>query len=119
VDAEGGLEMVVVVGFHGTDETDVIHTSGDVGEEVGDLGPAFSARRGLPPALEEFIFSMELFEFGFGVEGIDVRDAAGHEHEDDAFGPGGEVGYFGSERIDGFFYDTGGGAKLLENGRKD
>ncbi len=72
VDAEGGLEMVAVVGFHGTYETDVIHTFGDVGEQIGDFCPAFSARRGVPEALEEFVFSVQLFEFGFGVEGIDV-----------------------------------------------
>jgi len=35
------------------------------------------------------------------VEGVDMRDAAGHEQEDDALGPGREMRRPGSERIGG------------------
>jgi hypothetical protein len=38
------------------------------------------------------LFAGVSIEFGLGVEGFDVRDAAEHEEPDDAFGFRGEVG---------------------------
>ena len=108
-----------MVGFHRTNETDVIHATGDVRKEIGDLCSAFSAWRGLPLALKQSVFSVELFEFRFWIEGIDMRDAAGHEHKDDAFCPGGEVGHFRSKRIDLTYRRIGASTEFIEDPGKE
>ncbi len=105
---EGGF-VVGDIGVHGADDGEVIGAFADVGEEFTDL------EAGLAVALEgeggteggagfAFCFEVEreflavpAGEFRFGVEGIDVGDAAIGEDMDDAFGFGWKVGGFGGE----------------------
>ena len=46
-------------------------------------------------------FAVVAVEEGFGVEGVDVRWAAFHKKEYDAFGAGTEMGLLGCEGIGG------------------
>ena len=45
-------------------------------------------------------FAVHLRQLGFGIEGVDVRDAAVQEEEDDPLGPGAEMSRLGPERIE-------------------
>ena len=89
--------MVVIVRLHGANHTKVISAGADVGEEFGDLKAALAVLGELEwgPDEETLLRADGLAvvegELGFGIEGIDLGDAAGHVHEDDALGLGGEM----------------------------
>ena len=90
---------------HGANDGEVVGARGNLGQHVGDFDAGLSARFGLPVrgldvavgielgALEGdgHGFTVEFLEEGFGIEGVDVRDAAGHVEEDDRLGLGGVV----------------------------
>ena len=103
----GGTEVVVVVRFHRTDDAEIVGALTDVREQLGDFETAlpvpFERER---RADKELLFvadglAMVAGEVGFGVEGIDLGNPAGHVHEDDALGFGGEVGCLGGHGIVG------------------
>jgi hypothetical protein len=56
--------------------------------------------------------AIKLIEQRLGIECFNVTGAAGHEKEDDGFGFGGQVRFFGSERIE----DGALGALLVQHG---
>ncbi len=125
VDAEGGLEVIVVIAVHGADEADVVHAVAEVGEEVADLGAALAAGLEVPEGAEVVAFGIVGGGFaviggeaGLGVEGVHVGDAAAHVEEDDAFGFGGEMGGAGGEGVGGIKAGVG-GEELLEDAGKE
>ncbi|MCE9608640.1 MAG: hypothetical protein K8R23_00270 [Chthoniobacter sp.] len=98
VDAERGLEVVVVVAAHGAHEADVVHALADVREEIADLGAAGPAGFEVPERREEnvgaFVRSALAavgLEPRLWVERVHVRHAAGHEEEDHALRFAGEM----------------------------
>ena len=106
-------------GNHGAHDCQIVHTLGDVGEEFADPGTGLAVLREGPRALEPLAvglffrtdlieavegFAVEGSEFWFGIEGVDVGDAAGHKTENDVFDFGREVkrgGGFRHERSEG------------------
>src|SRR5687768_6456084 len=100
---DGGLVL------HGADETEVVSALADVGEEFGDGEAGLAVVFEFPGGGEEGFeldamgggdvfgdgvgagFAVEILEGGFGVEGVDLGDAAAHEEDDDGFGGGVEM----------------------------
>jgi hypothetical protein len=92
--------VIDVIRNHGSDDTEVIRTARNVWEEFADLGtrlPVFRESVGGAKEVAGFsAFELRFFEgerfpvhfteLGFGVKGVDVRRAAGHEKKNDAFG---------------------------------
>ena len=95
--------MVRHVRPHRADDATIVDDLCDIRERLVDIDPALAAfaeaeRRGHEPAvfLRSVKFPLRFLPFmflqsRFGIEGIDVRRAAIHEQEDDAFGARGEV----------------------------
>ena len=85
----------------------------DVREQLADLDAALAVLVELPGRRQQVAgrrelelrlgerqrLAVHLGELRLGVEGIDVRDAAVHEQEDDAPGPGREVRRPGGQRV--------------------
>ena len=85
---------------HGADDGEVVGAMAQVGEEAADVEAALAMLLEFEGAGEDFAVVVELgafdfdghgltgffFEAWFGVEGVNVRDAAGHVAEDDVFG---------------------------------
>jgi hypothetical protein len=105
-----------VVRAHGADDAEVIDALGDVGEEATDFGAALAMGLELPerfgqvhgvvalaalPFVDADRFTGIAEEERFGIEGIDVGDAAVAEDEDDAFGFGLEEGGVSGEGVAG------------------
>ena len=107
-----GVRGVVVdrLGDHRADDADLVGDGGDVGEDRADLlaaGPVASERvlgreadellaleLGDRHALRERLghrLAVHPGELGLGVEGLQVRGAAGHVEVDDPLGPGGQM----------------------------
>ena len=105
VHEEVALSMLAEFGGHAADDADLVDDTGDVREEVadGDAGLAVAVEGpvgGLDSAVVVELgalngdghgFTGVFFEEGFGVEGIDVGDAAAHVAEDDGAGFGGDA----------------------------
>ena len=105
VDAVDGVGVVGGEGGHRADDAEVVGAGAEVGEEVADGKPALAVAFEFPGAGHEVALAVEdggvgfeagwfaviFVELGFRVEGVDLGDAAVHEHEDDALGLGGEV----------------------------
>ncbi len=121
--------MVVTLGIHGVDETQVIHTVGEIGQEAADPGSTLTllpkivnALHDAPGLAEEpkilaFAFQgfpVEPFELRFVVEGVEVADTAAAEDLDDAFGFGGEVSKSGAGATCAGEVRAGGGTLSVE-----
>gem|GEM_PF-5080447 len=115
--------------MHRADDRDVIDAAADVGKELADFGPAFAVRGEGPlwplekdPLVTGTILDLGVIELQFlamvagqrrlGVEGVDVRHAAGHEQEDDPLGLGREMRLTGCQRVSLV------GLQLLQDGRE-
>lgn len=110
MNAERRLKMVVVIAVHRADDADIVHAFTDMGEQVTYVSAAlatgfeFPMRRQVPGRLGisgadrlPAVFS----EARFGIEGIHMRNTAGHEKENDTFGFPLEVRCLGREWIQG------------------
>ncbi len=112
-----------------SDDRQLIGTSGQAREKIGDFHAALAVfRKGAAGAqqfrtlLDELVFGVTEFfgarlafqsvQQGFGVESFQVAGAACHEQEDDRLGLGGVVGGAWAERIS----DRGVSRLLIENG---
>ena len=105
---EAGMEEVVPLcvfadlAGHRADYREVIGALRDLGEEVRHLDARLAVALGFPWAAHDVAvvvedraldrhghrLAVQLGEGGLGVEGVDVRDAAGHVAEDDVLGLG-------------------------------
>ena len=117
---EARVEEVVPLGVfadlarHRTDDREVVGAVGDLREEVRHLDARLAVALGFPRGAHDISvvvedraldrhrhrFSVQFGQGGLGVEGVDVRDAAGHVAEDDVLGLGLEralAGGFGAE----------------------
>ena len=121
MDGEGGLEVVAVVAVQRADQADVVHAAADVREQVADLGAALPARLELPAGPQQGAVAAALAAVGdearLGVEGVQVRDAAGHVEEDDALRLAREVRRFRGERVGGAVAAGVLGEQVREDGR--
>ena len=99
------VEWMRQVGFHGTDDGQLVGAGGDVREQLADGHAGFAMGLELPGAFQPLAIAarrgvlgvgerlaVKVRQLGLGVEGIDMRDAAVHETEDDVLGPRPEVG---------------------------
>ena len=89
-----------MVGHHGADDGQIIHTAGHVREEFADGGPALAVLFEVVGRAEDLITDVEdgggrlerellavvETEAGLGVERVHLRGATVHEQEDDGFG---------------------------------
>jgi len=133
VHEEVALGMLAELGGHAADDADFVDDAGDVREKVadGDAGLAVTVEGpvgGLDGAVVVELGALNgnghglagvFFEEGFGVEGIDVGDAAAHVAEDDGAGFGGDalgavdesgLGFLLNEAVQGCQAEAGGGA---------
>ena len=114
VDAEGRLVVVGVVGLHRPDHAQVVDTSGHVRKQLADFRSRLSMRGELPlrafeKHLEGALPPLELRHCDrlagigrkprLGIPRFDMRHPATHVEKDHPFGPGGEMGSTGGERI--------------------
>ena len=100
------------------DHREIIDTTGQIREQVGNLDPALAVLAKFPAAAEQtgvFLnelilrvaefrrprLSVEFVQEGLGVEGLEMAWAAGHEQEDHGLGLGlGQMRRLRCERID-------------------
>ena len=116
VHAERGVVMIRVRGVQRADERELVHARRDVREQRADLGAALPVPRELPlraleknalvagAVLDFGMVGLDLLaviarEGGLGIEGVHVRDAAGHEQKNHALGLGGKLRRERRERI--------------------
>jgi hypothetical protein len=98
--------VVAVVGVATADDGEVVDHGTDAGEDIRDLDatlPALLEREGGLHEIAGGGVRGELFagqglavlagEFRLGIEGVDLRDAAVEEQENDVFGLGREMGF--------------------------
>ena len=89
--------------MHAAQEAEVVGVFRDVGEGLGNPQAALAARFELGGGRDQLAFAWPRFagvgdELGLVIKGVEVRRAALHREEDDAFGAGGEVRRLGQER---------------------
>ena len=88
MNAKGRLEMVAVIATHRADDAKIVDAFGKVGEKFADFDPGFAVRREIPvwPLDVTFfgLFAVIGNELWFGIERVDMRDAAAHIKEDDS-----------------------------------
>ena len=103
---EHGRSVVDALSDHRADHAQIVRASGDLGEQLADGNAAFAAPLEFPGgahqaagllgiegqrALDRQGLAVVAVQAGFRIEGVDVRDTAVHEQEDDSLGPGSEV----------------------------
>ena len=100
--------MIDIIGHHGANHAQVVHTGGDVRKQVADGNPGLPVllefeRRlqqitGLGPHelghLEGQWLAVVAIEHGLGIEQVHMRRTAGHEEEDNPPGLGGKLWRF-------------------------
>ena len=111
-EGEARMEEVIPLGMladltgHRADEGEVVGALGDLWEEISHLEARLSVALGFPRAAHDLAvvvedgalnrhghrLAVQSRQRGFGVEGVDVRDAPGHVAEDDVLSLGLRLG---------------------------
>ena len=100
------LGMLADLTGHRADEGEVVGALGDLREEISHLEPRLSVALGLPRAPHDLAvvvkdsalnrhghrLAVQSRQRGFGIKGVDVRDAPGHVAEDDVLSLGLRLG---------------------------
>ncbi len=101
--------MIGVLGFHRSNHTQIVDNTANVRKQITDFDATFAARLKVPvrffqkpfevarfslPIIDRDLFAVIGEQLRFGIERVDVRDAACHEQKDDPFHLGLKVARF-------------------------